>query len=77
MDMKKFTYLPGWTGPVLNAATWLREQKSIPSYQSIEDEFKDYFRCDIYTEYPKDGPVHRTYAVFEEKDAILFILKWS
>lgn len=72
--------LPGWEGPVLNAALWLRDHYSIPEYEVIEDRFCQYFGCEIeitmmdppYQEFPS-----KTYAVFDEKDALLFMLKWS
>jgi len=72
--------LPGWEGPVLNAARWLRDYYGIPEYEIIEDRFCQHFECEIETilmDPPYQDFPSKTYAVFNEKDAALFILKWS
>ena len=70
--------LPGWEGPVLNAAVWLREHLDMPKYETLEPAFAEYFNCQIVRE---DDPVHqhifKVYAEFDESAATLFILQWT
>lgn len=72
--------LPGWNGPVLNAARWLRGHLDIPEYEVIEDRFCKYFNCEI-EQVMMDSPNQTfplyTYAVFKEQDAVMFVLRWS
>lgn len=77
--MKPLVYLPSDDAAVINAAMWLRKHIDKPLYESIDEEFKKYFGCDIVRE-PEDpvsDKTYKLYAVFEEKDAALFILRWS
>jgi hypothetical protein len=72
--------LPGWEGPVLNAASWLREHHNIPEYLSIEECFCQHFGCEIekvMMDEPYQEFTSETYVVFDEKAAALFMLKWS
>jgi hypothetical protein len=72
--------LPSWEGSVLNAAMWLRKHYNIPEYEVIEDKFCEYFGCEIYTimmDPPYEKYPGKSYAVFDEKDATLFVLRWS
>lgn len=72
--------LPGWEGPVVNAARWLREYYEIPDYEMIEDKFCEHFKCEIHREMMEppyqESPAY-SYAVFDEHDATMFILRWS
>lgn len=68
--------LPGWRGPVLNAAIWLREHLGIPEYEAIDQPFCEYFGCTVEIEYIGPGfPLQ--YAVFDGRAATAFILRWS
>lgn len=67
----KTVKIPGWSTPAINAARWLRQQRNIPEYEIIEDVFSEYFNCRIIVD--SDG---KTYAEFDEKEALLFMLRW-
>lgn len=74
--------LPGWSGPVLKAAIWLRKHKNIPDYESVEQAFAEYFNCNIIRireadpDYLSKGIAY-VYAEFDARDATMFILRWS
>lgn len=70
--------LPGWEGPVLNAAVWLREHLDMPKYETLEPVFAEYFNCAVIRDYdPNNHNIYKVYAEFDEKAATLFILRWS
>lgn len=76
----KLVYIPGWEGAVVNAVRWLRDHKNIPEYQTVDEEFAEYFGCKIVSEMmdpPYDNIVGRVYAVFTERDAVAFLLRWG
>jgi len=76
--MDKLVCLPVDRGPVLKAATWLRQHLDIPDYETMESEFEEYFRCRVVREPAHDFVYGRIYAVFDsEQDASWFIMKWS
>lgn len=69
--------LPGWEKPVLNAVQWLRQQENIPDYESVEQRFCEYFGCEVEHEPTDSIHITRVYAVFTEKEATAFLLRWS
>ena len=71
--------LPGWSEPVIRAAEWLRDHHGIPDYESIDQEFAEYFRCRVVKGLP-GWPEHTNspvYAEFDEAEAAMFLLRWS
>lgn len=76
--MSRLVCLPANTGPVLNAAQWLRQHLNIPEYETMESQFEEYFNCKVVREPPHDLVYGRVYAVFEHgEDVTMFILRWS
>lgn len=76
----ELVYLPGWEDPVFSACEWLREQLGIPYWESMEEPFAKYFGCEIYREMmdpPYERYPSRVYAVFTERDAVEFLLRWT
>jgi hypothetical protein len=76
----ELVYIPGWGQPVINAVEWLRKYKNITDYETIEEQFTEYFNCEIYREMmdpPFERIPARVYAVFTERNAVEFLLKWS
>ena len=70
--------LPGWEGPVLNAAIWLRQHLDIPKYENIEPVFSKYFNCVVIQEFDPDNHfTFKVYVEFDEPAATMFILRWS
>jgi len=70
--------LPGWEGPVLNAAVWLRQHLNIPEYEKLEPLFAKYFNCTVIQEFdPDNNFIFKVYVEFDEQDATMFILRWG
>lgn len=70
--------LPGWKGPVLNAAVWLREHLDMPKYENLEPAFAKYFNCAVIQEFDPDNHfIFKVYAEFDEPAATVFILQWT
>jgi hypothetical protein len=70
--------LPAQSQPVLRATVWLREHLARPDYESIDDDFAEYFRCRVVRGL-SGSPEHTntTYVEFDPKTVTLFLLKWS
>lgn len=70
--------LPGWEGPVLNAAVWLRQHLDMPKYETLEPAFSKYFNCVVIQEFdPDNRNIFKVYVEFDEPAATLFILQWT
>jgi hypothetical protein len=71
--------LPAQSQPVLRATVWLREHLARPDYESIDDDFAEYFGCRVVRE-PLggwDSTCLDVYAEFDEPAATMFLLRWS
>jgi hypothetical protein len=70
--------LPAQSQPVLRATIWLREHLARPDYESIDDDFAEYFGCRVVRGLPDSRDHTRiTYVDFDAKAATLFLLRWS
>jgi hypothetical protein len=69
--------LPAQSQPVLRATVWLREHLARPDYESIDDDFAEYFGCRVVRGLP-GSPEHTntTYVDFDAKAATMFLLRW-
>jgi hypothetical protein len=80
MDTASTVRLPAQSQPVLRAAIWLREHLARPDYESIDDDFAEYFGCRVVRE-PLGGWDYACLDVYAEFDnesaATMFVLKWS
>lgn len=71
------TVISGWATSAINAATWLRKELKIPAYNSMRDEFEQYFNCKIVDTDILDNSWAGTEIHFEnDDDALLFLLRW-
>jgi len=85
------TYIPGSHIAIYNAAMWLRQYQNIDMDIVIGEKFTDFFRCNLISlVFLKENDLQLEkeilnmmsmseifYFEFEEKEAFLFLLKWS
>lgn len=69
--------LPAQSQPVLRATVWLREHLARPDYESIDDDFAEYFGCRVVQGLPERSHTNMTYVEFNEAAATMFLLRWS
>ncbi len=69
--------LPAQSQPVLRATIWLREHLARPDYESIDDDFAEYFGCRVVRGLSERPHTNMTYVDFDAKAATMFLLRWS
>ena len=61
-----------------NAAAWLKEKYHIPDWTPFADRFEEEFNCKLTTGDRNDSWYVPDWIDFEdERDGIMFILRWS
>jgi hypothetical protein len=69
--------LPAQSQPVLRATVWLRAHLARPDYESIDDDFAEYFGCRVTRGLSERPHTNMTYVEFDKAAAIMFLLRWS